>query len=67
MTDVKIKYADGWEIKQELKNVVVAQTYVHAVIQTHREQGILHTIKGITIHEDQETIIQAYPIPGVQS
>ena len=67
MTDVKIKYTDGWEIKEALKNLVVAQTYVHAVIQTHRDQGILHTIKNITIHEDPQTIIQAYPIPGVQS
>lgn len=67
MTDVKIKYTDGQEIKQELKDLVVAQKFVHIVIQTHRDQGILQTIKNITIHEDLQTIIQAYPIPGGQS
>jgi len=62
MTDVTIKYTDGVEIKQPVTDIVMAQNFVHAVIQTHRDHEILETIKGITIHQDKLSDLIVYPI-----
>lgn len=64
MTDVTIKYTDGQEIKYDADGIVVAQSFIHLVIQTHRDQRILETIKGITIHQEKLTDLIVFPVPG---
>lgn len=67
MTEVTIRYTDGQVIHSELKNSIIAQTFVDGIIKCHRNIGILNEIQNITIHEDQSNIIKAYPIQEVNS
>jgi len=67
MTEVTIRYTDGQVIYSELKNTVIAHTFVEGIINCHRNIGILNEIQDITIQEDHSTIITAYPFQEVNS
>lgn len=60
MTNVTITYVDGQVVKDQVKNIEIAQVYVDGIIKSHIEVGILHEIKNITTHEGKTTHL-SYP------
>ena len=60
MTDVVITYIDGQVVRNEIKNLEIAQVFVEGIVKSHQAVGILHEIKDITTHEGL-TINLVYP------